>query len=303
MSHGRTAFLGRTMVAVVAAAILGLSASAYAQDGPNTGNVSLSVSADVVTEYWFRGIPQEDQDLIFQPGIDVGVALYSNEDFSIDGYFGVWNSFHSEPTGDADFYYEVDWYTGLTFGLPGNFTLDVAYVALYGPSISSMFAEEIDLTLGYDDSDMWGEPLPGWTGLQPYAMLAFEIDNGSDAGGPTPDQGTYLELGIAPGFTLVQSEDYPIDLAIPVTVGLGLEDYYEHAGTSGTADEDETFGFVDIGVDASMPLSFIPADYGAWSMTAGIHVLFLNEDYIDATMGTGYNDTRVYGKVGLAMEY
>jgi len=312
MTHGRRFGLMAIAGLVAAGATFG---TAQAQEGPNTGAISLSASLEITNEYWFRGIPQEDQGVILQPGLDVGVALWSNDEFSVDGYVGTWNSIHIDnPTGSGGgqgAWFEADWYAGLSFGLPANFTFDVAYVILHGPSSGDTFAEEIDLTLAYDDSELWGETgIPGWTGLQPYVMLVFETDEGSDFAAPIQEEGIYLELGIAPGFTLIESEDYPIDVSIPITVGLGLEDYYQYddLSTPGIQDEDEEFGFVQVGAVASMPLSAVPAEYGSWSIWAGVHVLFTNEDFVENTVNaptaaSGYEDVRVIGNFGIGMEY
>ena len=317
MTHGRK--LGLMAIAGLFAAGAMFS-TASAQEGPNTGAISLSASLDWTNEYWFRGIPQEDQGFIIQPGFDVSVALWSNDEFSVDAYIGTWNSLHFEaPTGNGnpgsatDTWYEADWYGGFSFGLPMNLWLDVSYVTLYGPNAGGNFADEVDIAFGLDDSEMWGDTgIPGWTGLQPYVLFAIETDAGSDGAAPAVNQetGVYLELGIAPGFTLVESEDYPIDLTIPVTVGLGLDDYYQYDDRSTVAveDEDETFGFFQIGVVASMPLSAIPAEFGSWSVSAGVHVLVLNEDFIENSINApapapGYDTVRVLGTVGIAMEY
>lgn len=311
MTHGRIGLLA--FAGLIAAG--SMFSTAQAQEGPNTGAISLSASLDWTNEYWFRGIAQEDQGIILQPGLDVGIALWSNDDFSVDAYVGTWNSLHfNNPTGTGnnnagtDAWFEADWYGGFAIGLPMNLWADVSYIVLYGPDTGGIFAEEIDLAVGLDDSEMWGDTgIPGWTGLQPYVLVAFETDGASDygaAGTGQQEEGIYLELGIAPGFTLVESEDYPIDLTIPMTLGLSIDDYYQYVDVSSGTVESDTFGFFDIGVVASMPLSFVPADYGSWSVSAGVHVLILNEDLVQGTVGdANYDEIRVVGTLGVGMEY
>jgi hypothetical protein len=299
--------LGAILAMVVAGGALASHAGAQDQ-GPNTGAISLEVTADLYSEYWFRGIPQEDQGVIFQPGLTVTATLVDNDDWSLALYGGTWNSLHSGPSGTGggiSSFYENDWYFGGTVGI-GPIWFDASYVVLYGPSAGRIFAEEVDLSAGFDDGDLWGEDfLPGWTGLQPYVLVAIETDGASDAGGATAinEEGVYLELGIEPGFTAIQSASYPVDVSFPVTVGWGLEDYYEHPGVSGTANDDEDFGFVSAGAHASMPLALIPAEFGAWSIGGGVDFIWLNADYIDATMGTDYDAFRIVGSVGITLEY
>jgi len=305
-----------TLAAVVFTTGLFAGTAKAQEEGPNTGAISVSISADVYSEYWFRGIFQEDQGFIFQPGVTVSASLVEEENWNFSIYGGNWNSLHGDGDGssEANRWYESDWFFGGTLGIY-DFYVDVSYIFLYGPNAGGIFAEEVDIEVGYDDQALWGEdfPLPGWTGLQPYVLLAIETDGASDAGGATQpnDEGMYLELGIEPGFTLIESETYPVDISVPLVLGIGLDDYYEHPGFPNPAsvpagpgsNEDETFGFFLAGLHASMPLTFVPAEYGSWSIWAGVDVIVLNDDYIEATVSNDYDTVRVVGGGGLAIEY
>jgi hypothetical protein len=57
------------------------------------------------------------------------------------------------------------------------------------------------------------------------------------------------------------------DLAFPLQVGISAGDYYEVG-----LDSDETFGFFKGGAVLSVPLAFIPSDYGAWSVSGGASI-------------------------------
>ncbi|HEX7010929.1 MAG TPA: TorF family putative porin, partial [Phycisphaeraceae bacterium] len=280
--YGPKLLVGAIMMTYAAGAALAQSdeaAAPAAAAGPNTGKIHLEMGASVVTEYWFRGIGQENEGLILQPYATVGVDLLENDDFTLGGFVGTWNSIHDSTPGDA--WFESDFTVGLSAGLSDNLTLDVAYVNLYNPAGGDSFAEEVDLVLSYDDTELaqkfsiplgdgedpptLGLPFP----LQPHVAMAFEIDGGSDAG---ENKGIYLELGIEPQFSLVESESYPVTLSTPMTVGLSLDDYYENA-----QGEDDTFGYFDAGLVLSMPLDFVPADYGQWEASLGVHAIFLGD--------------------------
>ena len=58
-----------------------------------------------------------------------------------------------------------------------------------------------------------------------------------------PAKGTYLELGVAPGYAGSKAS-----LAVPVKVGLSASDYYEFGG------EDEKFGYFSIAGIVTVPL-------------------------------------------------
>ena len=46
---------------------------------PPPKRLTLTAGADFPTAYMFRGIFQEDEGFIFQPWVDLGIALYSGE--------------------------------------------------------------------------------------------------------------------------------------------------------------------------------------------------------------------------------
>ncbi|NBC10454.1 MAG: hypothetical protein GVY24_01800 [Planctomycetes bacterium] len=322
MSHGK--------ITLAAAAALGtLLGTVHVQaqeEAPaiNNGSVSFTIGADVVTEYWFRGIQQENQGFILQPYADVTFALVSNEDYTLDGYFGVWNSLHwgdgtsSTPnnppgsTGNDDVWYEADFFIGGTLGL-GDFGIDFGYTNLYGPNAGGEFAEEIYVGVSYDDSELWGD---NFDGVQPYATVIFEIDGGSDgvtgttgANGRTGEKGTYLELGIEPTFVLTDSADYPMTLGVPVTLGLSLDDYYEYVDGAGNIQDDD-FGFLQVGAVVSMPLTMVPAEYGAYEVSAGLYYIMAGEvaeaDPFGVTSGGGFDsgdDDSIFASIGISMSY
>lgn len=262
--------------------------------------MTLSAGLDVTTQYNFRGIFQEDQGAIVQPWVEAGFSLLDDgESFvkSVDLYVGMWNSYHDGPStnNQGGDWYEADYYIGASFGLPHNFTADVAFVSLTSPDFSTeIFADEIDVTLAYDDSEwaVWQDvPLTDFSGLAPYVMFAFETDGGSDG----VDGGTYMEIGIEPSFTLLESEDYPVTLAVPMTVGLSLDDYYEF-GT-----DDETFGFFDVGLVASMPLPCLGDKFGSWETYVGVHFLFLGN--ATEAANSKPDDTEIIGSWGISVSY
>ena len=87
-----------------------------------------------------------------------------------------------------------------------------------------------------------------------------------------------------------------LTLALPLTVGLSVSDYYEE----GPGGDNDTFGYFDGGIVASVPLAFVPADYGSWSASASFDVLALSGTLARANRGDG---TFFVGKGGLAMTY
>jgi hypothetical protein len=207
-------------------------------------------------------------------------------------YLATWNSFHGQATGAqtngdfTEYWYESDLIGGFTI-TSGKLALSTQYVFLTSPSDAFETVQELDFTLTYDDSELLGK-----FALHPYALLA--IETGADASdGADSDTGTYLELGIAPGFSFDVGKT-KVGLTFPASIGLSLHDYYQNA-----AGEDDTFGFVQVGVKASIPLP-IAARYGIWTLNAGLAGMYLGEQ--TASYNHGDHD-QLIGTLGVQVNF
>jgi hypothetical protein len=121
-----------------------------------------------------------------------------------------------------------------------------------------------------------------------------------------------MEMGIDPGYAVNVAKDWPVRLHLPFTLGLSLSNYYEVATATGV--KDQTFGFADLGFVADVPLKFVPARYGKWTISGGPHLLWLGSNNkllagppgpqalngLNVTGGKGFE---VYGIAGLKIEY
>ena len=70
---------------------------------PNTGALTLSFGVDFTNAYFFRGIGQENQELLVQPWGTLAIALVDGDTFDMGISVGTWNSLHNGPTGTQDF--------------------------------------------------------------------------------------------------------------------------------------------------------------------------------------------------------
>lgn len=253
---------------------------------------SLQLNLDYTTAYFYHGIIQEDTGFILQPAAKLNMNIYERDDAKIDGYFATWNSFHGQMTAaqaHGDFiksWYESDLLAGFTL-TKGKFSLATQYVFLTSPSDAYETVQELNFTFTYDDSEAIGK-----FALHPYALLAIETGAGA-SDGANSDAGTYLELGIAPGFSFDVGKT-PVSITFPASVGLSLHDYYQNA-----AGDDDAFGFAQVGVKASVPLSF-SSPYGKWTLNAGVSAMYLGNHT------TGFNSGQrevVIGTVGLQLNF
>jgi hypothetical protein len=247
------------------------SASAEAQAAPaaptkpNAGNITFTSNFELLpgTAYVFRGITQEsDPKITMWPSGDVGFALHSSDTGAlrtVSVNTGVWNSLHTGSSGEdgptGKLHYEEDYYATLTLAF-SKASFATTFTSYTSPNESFGTTNEIAFKLS--PTYRYG----------PYVLLAQELSGGADGG---PNEGTYLELGLAgPSWALRAGK---FSVAVPVKLGLSLNDYYEHPVTG----EDHAFGFFDIGVLVTVPISKVSSSYGSWNFHIGGDILWFGD--------------------------
>ncbi len=285
--------------AVVGTMMMPAISSAQEAAGPNTGKLSLEAGVDFVSHYIFRGISQENEGIMAQPWANLGFSVYKSDGpvSNVKIVTGLWNSFHTEPTGFTGGYYEADIKVGVEATVMEKWNAAVSYIWYVYPDPAISTIQEVDLRIGYDDTGVFPDIMGRPFALQPYVLLAFETQNPN-----TRNNAIYAEVGIAPSWTIDTVQDWPVTLSVPVTVGMSLDDYYLDA-----TGNDDFFGYVSVGVKGSVPLKFIPSDYGQWSATAGVVFYYLGDNAADAASpaitGASGNQFQVVGLLGVAMKY
>jgi len=274
------------------------SAAAPATEAPDTNSSRLHLTAgvDFTNRYFFRGIVQERQGFISQPWAALDIDLVKNDDWTLQGVLGTWNSIHDTPTNAANpdelvgKWYESDFYGGLSV-TAGNWSGKAIYAFYTSPSDSFETIQEVIFSAAYDDT----EALGAWA-LNPALSLA--VETGSNFGdGADTQPGTYLEPSISPGFTVengFRGAFKGTTVSFPVTVGLSLSDYYEDGDG-----EDSTFGFASVGARAAIPLN-MPNGYGAWTLNLGVQGLFLGDQTKEYNGG---KDAEFVATVGISIAF
>lgn len=221
---------------------------------PNPGAISFTGNMDILagTPYIFRGIVQEAKPkLTLWPAGDIGIALFSGTNTlkSASVNFGVWNSLHTGSSGldhnSKKQHYEEDFYAALGLGF-ARAAFTTTYTAYTSPNGLFNTVHEIAFKTAIVHK------------VSPYVLLAQELGAAGADGGA--NRGTYLELGIGPSWPLAGGK---ATIGIPVKVGLSVNNYYELNGV------DNKFGFFDVGALVTVPLTGIPAHYGAWNVHFG----------------------------------
>jgi len=167
----------------------------------------------------------------------------------------------------------------------GGTSFSATYTAYTSPNSGFTSVREIMFKLAVDDSAHLGKGA-----LKPYVILAqefgTEVGTGQADGGLSA--GTYLELGVAPGYAASNAS-----LAFPVKLGFSLSDYYELAG------EDNKFGFFSVAAIATIPLG-ATTSFGAWNLHGGVEYQALGTT---TEFFNGGESSQVIGSIGIGFSY
>ena len=249
---------------------------------PNPGAITFTGGIDVPSVYVFRGIVQEsDPGLTQWPYGDVGLSKSFDQSAlkSVGVNVGVWHSLHTGSSGldgpRARMHYEEDFYASLGLGFGRGVSLATTFTAYTSPN--GMFNTVKEVSVKLSKAHM----------LAPYTLVAFELSGQADAG---LRKGTYLELGIGPSWPVGRN----VTFALPVKLGMSLNDYYEIDSV------DSKFGFLDVGGLATLPLSRIPSSLGAWNVHGGASVLTFGDT---TRFINGGDRTKLVGLFGVGVTY
>ncbi len=233
----------------------------------------ISYGADV----WSDGSSMSDPT--FNPNLELYFALPGDLTLTI----GTWWDVNSKPgSGNSPIggrIQEVDVYAGLGYTFD-KFTVSATYQAwMYG----SETEEILDIKFAYD------------TFLAPSLTIHNRLDQGAAPG----DEGTILVLGLS--HTIEAGPlaiSFPVNLAYFVTDGfhqdpkaaiaatpdipaeLGIPAVPASPAVAAIEEADAGFGYLSIGVAASLPLSpYIGDGFGEWALNGGV-TYFITEDEI-----------------------
>ena len=218
------------------------------------------------TEFW--------EDNTLNPYVELGLDF---DRFSVTA--GIWFDINDNAAasigGDIQ---EVDFYYGVSTGYE-DFTFGVTYQHWhYGGGVEQV----LDLDIGYDDSGLWGDED---FALNPSFRYHDRLAS-SNIGGDS--NGAAFLFGIEPALDLIQSEEYPVGVSIPVTVAFGTDDFYADSG----------YAYLSVGAQFSVPLEFIDTAYGEWSLGAGLTFYQTDEDAIGNA-----DDNFLTGNIGVSVGF
>jgi hypothetical protein len=285
---GRKLAHGTRVIVVAVVTVWAGSTPTWAQaaSDPNPGNLTITGGVDFLNAYLFRGIPQDDTGVITWPYGDLGIALHSGDGIvkSVSVNVGLWNSLHTGAAGSdgpsRKLWYESDFYSTFGLGFGKGASLGVTYTAYTSPNGSFNTVRELSFKFAFDDTRSLGR-----MASKPYVIVARELDGQADGGA---EEGTYLEIGAAPGFPVAG-----FAVNVPLRAGFSLGDYYE--GVSG----DERFGFFSVAGIVTVPLSSMPTRVGSWNIHGGVEYVYLGDRNAEILGDT----SKVIGSIGIGLSY
>lgn len=228
--------------------------------------LQLDVSDHYITP---RGLNVENEGAIFQPLALLFANLYSSETSFISDVTltaGVWSSIHTERSGaDPSHWNEFDPIFGLSYKFADHFKFETNYTAFKSMTDSYPMSHHLELKLSMDDSKWLGK-----FALNPYIAYWKELDDKATVvfDSSSSKESFYFTLGINP---TIQFD--AVKLEFPTFINLvGNEFYQQMDGSPGGAGLAVFF----TSIKASVPLKFIPQEYGFWTWYAGVKYYHLD---------------------------
>ena len=213
-----------------------------------------------------RGMIVQDKGLTIQPLFLAFVNVYNGapESFinSVTFVPGFWNDFATSPIpahltagSKKTSWVEYDPILGVSIGFAKNFKLDVTYTEFAMQILDIGTSQHLETKLSYDDSSAMGA-----FAMHPYVSYWKELNGKATAAANfgVPES-YYFEVGIAPSMTFGKTK-----VEMPIRVLLPDKNFYGQ-----TFAPSSTVGLWEIGLKATMPMTFMPAGYGHWNFHVG----------------------------------
>lgn len=248
--------------------LLSLPGPARAQDALGSrvnGLMALDFSDNYITP---RGLHVEDEGLVAQPLLLVLWKLHSSDRGPVSDVTlatGVWNSFHSEPSGfKPSRWNEIDPILGLTVKFSNGLTVDTSTTAFYTPTDSYATSGHVDFKLTYADSFKINPYVAYWIELNDKATVVFDP--------LTSSRGSYFTVGATPTVGLGVAG---MSLEVGAYANFVSADFYQRMnGTDGGSG----LAVLSVAPKVNVPLPMLGVTHGAWTLYGGVSYYHLNND-------------------------
>ncbi|MDF1740975.1 MAG: hypothetical protein P1U86_17565 [Verrucomicrobiales bacterium] len=218
-----------------------------------------------------RGLNVENEGVVFQPLALFFFDLYSDPNAFLSNVSltaGVWNSIHTNESGaDPGYWNEVDPILGLTFKFGEHWTFDSTFTQFVSQTDSYPDSTHMELKLSFDDSEYLGA-----FALRPWLGYWLELDQKSTVvfDPATSEESYYFTVGVKPEFSIGS-----VKFEFPTSINLVGEEFYQQFDGTGGGSGLAVFSS---GVKASVPMTFMPEDFGNWTFYTGVRYYNLSND-------------------------
>lgn len=267
-----------------------------------TKAISGRLGFDFTSQYFFRGIQQENQNIIGQPSLDLSLNVHDGERGlrRLNVVTGIFESLHDGPTGGAGgIWYESRFYLGVEAQFGERFHGGVRYNTYSTPNGAALALvrpiQELQFHVRLDDAGIFSNSVS----LQPTATVAIELVGQRDLAN---DRGIYAELAIAPAWSIGQLGSSELTLSAPAKLGMSFGNYYQRpriAGGGGGGGDD-FIGYLQAGGVLSAPLNFMPARLGPWEGHVGLHLILLGNN---ADRRNGGDEAELFLEFGMSTTF
>jgi hypothetical protein len=238
----------------------------------NKGAIHVFGSLGVSNADFFRGafdgIPEGTDELSVPSTLAAIIEIVPEGDGMLSEVslaFGAHNALSiGEPPGlpagqeHREHWYESDHFASVSAKVAKHWLTALTYAVYASPADLAATTQEIIWSAGYTGKGLVGK-------LKPEFQLASKVKGGD---------GIFTRLVVAPKVKVLKHDRYPVTLKVPAAVGVGTNDYYGRAVDTGA--------YASVGLDASVPLAFVPSDHGAWKLTTKVDFTYRTDDIIEA---------------------
>ncbi|HVX83607.1 MAG TPA: hypothetical protein VH253_02210 [Phycisphaerae bacterium] len=259
-----------------------------------------------------RGLVVEHEGLNVQPLVGLALNVFSGDGpvNSVTLSAGTWGDLASHHPG-SDLWNEEDFFTGFDVKFLDKFDAAYTIMAWTFPDVSTKAESDptteynMDLKLSFDDSAYLKD-----FALHPYVDFFWNFAGASspvvsDALLGKNDHTFYVEIGGTPSYTLKAMANYPITFSLPTYFSFGDSSFWGE--TPGPGGQRSNLGVFSMGLKASVPLSFIPSDFGNWNAYVGvtwIHTCNPALSYVnESILSNGEGHERVVGYAGVGFSF
>jgi hypothetical protein len=260
---------------------------------PKKSRFSFDAGLTIANAYNTRGIIVQSHGVTYQPYVDLYLNVYKGDGFinSVTLQTGLWadlssNLRVSDPTKDkaTRHFTELDFISGASVQFLKRFTFTLLYNTWVTPAGGYHSGEWLQGILAYDDSNLL---FPNFS-FQPVFKALYELPSSTPSG--LAGHGWYFEPSVTPNYTFFAKSKYPLNLGLNFTLGLGTQFYGGDA-----------FGYFAFGPQASVPLGFIPSEFGKWTVSAGYRLYVLGQN--TAEVAPGERNTQSLYSLSLGLSF